>query len=665
MINKISHNKTDSTSIKKTLLIKLISFALFISILCGLTSSIIMYRNAMENMDNRISESATAYNHSVQNAIATYKAQIKGIASNSYITDTSVPLEERKAKMDALAKQYGFDSIVVTDATGNTSNGAHVGQRDYFKQAMAGKTYFSSTLVGSVTKKTEIIVATKANSNNYNGVVYGMLSSSIFSKMIRDVSIGDTGYGFIVDKDGKIIAHKDQTQVTKFINYIDLAKKDNSYSDISAIIKNMTQKNSAIQSCKFNGGKLTIGYQPISGDEGWSIGVVAKASEMLSEFYRSIYITVALTVLFIVLSVALAVKIANPLADPIIKLSCRVKLLADGDLQSEVPQVDANNEIGALSVNFRNTIQTLNGYIGEISRVLSSLEQGDCTVKVTQEYKGDFQAIKHSLNAIIANLNEIFSEIKGSSEQVAGGAVQVSNASQALAQGATEQASSIEELSATVTEISDKVKENASHALEANESMNHVNSGIEISNDHMKDMLTAMGQIHDSSNQISSIIKTIEDIAFQTNILALNAAVEAARAGEAGKGFAVVADEVRNLAGKSAAAAKNTTGLISTTINQVENGSQIAGLTAESLSEVVDSINAVANKVNNISQATEKQSDAIMQVTTGVDQISDVVQTNSASAEESAAASEELSGQAQTLKAIVGRFKLNDSVARK
>ena len=202
------------------------------------------------------------------------------------------------------------------------------------------------------------------------------------------------------------------------------------------------------------------------------------------------------------------------------------------------------------------------------------------------------------------------------------------------------------------------MKNNAEHAADADKTVNHVSAEIEVSNQHMGEMVSAMSQINDSSSQIGKIIKTIEDIAFQTNILALNAAVEAARAGAAGKGFAVVADEVRNLASKSAQAAKNTTSLIENSLKQVEKGTIIANKTANSLLQVVESTKVVTDTVKKIFLASNQQSEAISQVTLGVDQISSVVQTNSATAEESAAASEELSRQSQTLKKLVQKFKL-------
>lgn len=372
----------------------------------------------------------------------------------------------------------------------------------------------------------------------------------------------------------------------------------------------------------------------------------------------AITITVALTIVFIVLSCIVSVKIADSIVNPIIALVQRIESLADGDLHTRVPAVKAKGEVQTLSTAFADTINLLNGYISEISRILGNMSKGDFTVTITQDYKGDFVAIKTALNTIVTSLHTMFVDINKSADEVANGANQVSSGAQALSQGATEQASTIEQLSASIQEIADQVKQSAANASSANQFAAQSTQEVDNGNEHMKQMIAAMDEISESSKQIGAIIKAIQNIAFQTNILALNAAVEAARAGEAGKGFAVVADEVRNLAGKSAEAAKNTTALIENSIRAVEKGQRIADETAKSLNAIIAGTQQTSELIRQISESANEQATSINQVTLGVEQISGVVQTNSATAEQSAATSEELSGQAQLLKQNLAHLKL-------
>ena len=300
-------------------------------------------------------------------------------------------------------------------------------------------------------------------------------------------------------------------------------------------------------------------------------------------------------------------------------------------------------------------------YIDEISQVLNQVGAGNLAFELHQEYVGEFAKVKQALLEIRSTLSNTLLSIAQSADQVNMGAEQIASGAQALAQGATEQASSVQELSAAVQDLSGQATEGSRHAEEAGQYLQKINTEVGKSNDQMALMRKAMDEISTQSSAIGSIIKTIDDIAFQTNILALNAAVEAARAGSAGKGFAVVADEVRSLAGKSAAAAKETNDLIANSIQAVKNGEQITEQTAESLAAVGEDVEYIMSLVGQVAAAYQDQAGKLSEIATGVDQISNVVQTNSATAEQSAAASQELSGQASTMHQQVLQFKLGDA----
>jgi len=315
---------------------------------------------------------------------------------------------------------------------------------------------------------------------------------------------------------------------------------------------------------------------------------------------------------------------------------------------------EAQDEIGQMAGAFA---QMMDGVIHK-TKLLDRVANRDLAVEVEMRSADD--TIGKSLSSMLANMNDLFSEINRTAESVASASTQIANGAQALSQGTTEQAASVEELAATISEIAESGKENAGRSQAASEMVSKVGRELSESQEKMKDMVGAMEDISHTSDEISKIIKTIEDIAFQTNILALNAAVEAARAGAAGQGFAVVADEVRNLASKSAEASKNTAALIESSIYAVGRGSNLANETAGVLDGAVSGAQEVIDNINKVSEASDAQAAAVEQVRVGIDQISTVVQTNSATSEESAASSEEMNSQAQILQNLISQFKLRD-----
>ncbi len=375
--------------------------------------------------------------------------------------------------------------------------------------------------------------------------------------------------------------------------------------------------------------------------------------------FQRVCIIIMVIIIAVIIFVLLTV-ISTVITVPLRKVTTAAVKISEGDFDVDLP-TDSKNEIGQLAVAFSKTTEQLKnyqGYIDEISGALSEVSEGNLNIELKREYVGQFAKLKTNMDKLVSNLRTIVGSIMDSAKQVDSGAVQISDGAQGLAQGATEQASSIEELSAEISQINDETMHMADNARIAQQQIHSAEEQINTSNTQMIDLRKAMEDITDKSQRISTIIKTIDDIAFQTNILALNAAVEAARAGAAGKGFAVVADEVRNLAGKSSTAALDTSNLITETIAAVQTGDKLTIQTAEYLRSTQESTKKAVELIAEITGATDHQKRSLNDIKQGIDQISSVVQTNAATAEESAAASQELTRQANVLSDEVHKFTL-------
>ena len=398
----------------------------------------------------------------------------------------------------------------------------------------------------------------------------------------------------------------------------------------------------------------------IHGSALWSMISIAD-SEFMAARNQLVIMCAIFSIVGLMILIAISFFLIKRALNPLLGIALAGKAVAEGNFDVKV-SYDRQDEIGDLAAAIQSVMQHVQEIISDLSDKLSELAKGNFRVSLenTEQYPGAYRPLLNSLQEISNDLNKTMAEIKTSAKEVNAGAEQVSSGAQGLSQGATEQASSIEELSATVNDISEHIKKTAENTRLANTEAQNAGKEVSHSDKQMQQMKAAMENINQKSGEISKIIKTIDDIAFQTNILALNAAIEAARAGVAGKGFAVVADEVGNLAQKSANAAKDTTMLIEETLQAVEQGTVLADSTAESLQRVVTGAGKVTELVNQIAEASVEQSRAVEQVSTGIDQISSVVQSNTATAEESAAASEELSGQANILNELVGRFQLKE-----
>ncbi len=424
----------------------------------------------------------------------------------------------------------------------------------------------------------------------------------------------------------------------------------------------LEQGNNYIGQADILGQQHLCAYLPTRDADGQVNGLIF-AGVSLAEASQKINLTVLLAclagvILIVLVVIFLTVYLKREVSAPLGRLTALAQTMEKGNLNAQPAGIDSNDEIGLLAGVFENTILRLRGYIDEIDSVLESIASGDLTASVNQDYIGDFASIKTSLEDIVSQLNDTLTQIVDSADQVSSGSEQVSIGAQALSQGSVEQASAVEQLESVIENISRQVGQTAENAQRASQQAEDVGRQIQKSDEKMQEMIQAMEQINVSSSEISKIIKTIEDIAFQTNILALNAAVEAARAGAAGKGFAVVADEVRNLAGKSSEASQSTTALIERSMAAVEQGARIADETAQQLESVVAGAEGIVKTIGVIAGASRTQADSVAQIQDQIGQISSVVQTNAATAQQSATASEQLSAQAGLLKKLTERFQL-------
>lgn len=397
---------------------------------------------------------------------------------------------------------------------------------------------------------------------------------------------------------------------------------------------------------------------------------VAKKLDALTDEQRSkavqstifcAVVGIAVIIIFLLLAWALAKKVSKvvleTILEPLHAIEDVAKELTEGNLHSQL-EYRSEDEIGRLAHSMRKSIRILGTYVDDIDRSMKQFSEGNFDVQPEVEWRGDFVGILHSFMEFQNSMSDTVRGIQRVSDEVSNGAEQVASSSNELADGATNQAAVVEELTATVTGVSEQVANNSQAAKEISGKVEQLGQALIESNGKMQEMVGSMNEINDASQEIDKIIATINEIASQTNLLALNASIEAARAGEAGKGFAVVANQVNVLADQSAEAAKESAALIERSVNAVEKGMIVAKETAAQLEEVAENSKTITSEVTNIADTLETQTAEIRQINEGIEQINDVVQTNSATSEECAAASEEMSSEADNLRAMIRRFKV-------
>lgn len=631
-------------------------------IVLGAMTSVLSYLSSISAVSETINNTSDVAADYVSASLNEFIAIAYETGSIARLADPEKAPEEKAAILNQRVKDHDMDGAYLLDGNGiDLITGADLSDRIYFKEGIKGNTCVSTPAYSEVTGKVSYVVAAPLWEGGVPGttpvgVVAYVPNGEFLNDIMRSIQVGKGGTAFMLDKNGITIADVN-SELVGVEDSVALGDTNPGLKKYSAICKKMVSGANGTGTYRYNGKTKVVAYSPVPETDGWSIGVAAVRNEFLKMFYISLVVTIILVVAFTVYGIKVGVKMGKAVAAPLGRTVDRLRLLAEGDIHSEVPEPTENDETKILLDCLAETIRDLNTIITGISSDLAELADGNFMIDVEESYKGDFAQISDSFRDIVGSLSAALGEIDTNAESVRKGATDLAGASQLLAEGATDQASAIEELTATMTDISEKIHTNAEHAAKAKKVVTGMNDQVSESNAQMKQSMEAMERIREASDKIAEIISSIEEIASQTNLLALNASIEAARAGEAGKGFAVVATQVGTLSEQSSEAAKNTKQLIQNAIQAVEDGTKLANSTADSLLLVVENAKTVGEAIDQIAIASEEQADATAQITEGVNQIAQVVESNSATSEESAAASQELSSQADLLKELVDRFK--------
>ncbi len=630
------------TSLKKRIIVVSLLVLAVGMLWCSVTGIIALFTQSNTDMDTIIKTRLYVGTRTVSARINDMKSLIQShVADTVFIDGTD---EEKQATAAAIKNACSyFRSIKAADSSGNVFGGGTLPPEAM--QGLGANAVITAPKVdadGNVTlyctaKSGDVIVCAEID---------GAWLCGMATEMATDNSVK------LLLKDGSVIGCVDIAEVKS-----SLSGSEKRYASFTTGGENMILS-SAIR--ETDGRLMKYGSQAISSTD-WTLIVGEDENTYYAGTNYIVLILIGIIVLAFVVGTILIVSNVNRIIKPLDVINKKINRMAQGDLSGEPIRVNTRDEMRVLAESVNVMSATTNGMIHDISTTAAEISRKNLCVKPKAEYVGDYVPVKTALCGIISAVTEMVSQLEASGKDVADNSERMSSYSVTLSQAAAEQSSAVEELNTSVVEISDKINTNADNAAKARDlaidAKHHVNDG----NLKMKDMLGAMTEINSASSEIAKIIKTIQDISFQTNILALNASIEAARAGEAGKGFAVVAGEVGQLSGKTAEAAKSTTSLIESAVKAVENGTVIANETANMLNRIVDETDSTAKVIEEIATASAEQSEAVKNILSGMNQISASVQQTSSSAEQSAASSEELSMESKVLLEMVQRFTIDKS----